>query len=78
MTLVEIWKKHRTNLCLVAARPTGVYIPLALKNWEEAEPAEEDAYSMDWFVAEVIPHDCDAIPHERCSQHGQASSFEAR
>ena len=61
MTLDEIWRGHRLFLCLVAARPSGAYVPLALKDWRELEElSEEDRYASDWFVAEVVPHDCDA------------------
>lgn len=65
MTLDEIWRKHRVYLCLVAARPSGAYVPLGLKDWRELEElSDEDRNGSDWFVAEIVPHDCDAAHSE--------------
>lgn len=61
MTLTEIWKSHRRALYLVAARPNSMaYVPLGLKNWEELEElTSEDRAASDWFLAEIVAHDCD-------------------
>lgn len=61
MTLDEIWRGHRLMLCLVVARPTRAYVPLALKDWRDLEElSDEDRSASDWFIAEIVPHDCDA------------------
>ncbi len=61
MTLTEIWRNPRTYLCLVAARPSGAYVPLGLKDWHDLEElSEDDRGASDWFIAEIVPHDCDA------------------
>lgn len=79
MTLTQIWSAHRIDLRLVAARPgSSVYVPLALKDVTGFELSDEDRAADDWFLAEVVPHDCDALAHERCEQHGRVDHFDAR
>lgn len=74
MTLDEIWRKHRIHLCLVAARPSGAYVPLGLKDWRDLEElTDEDRGASDWFVGEIVPHDCDVDHPESglCELSGQ-------
>ena len=79
MTLTEIWKFHRRALYLVAARPNSMaYVPLGLKNWEELdELSSEDKMASDFFLAEIVSHDCDALHPEMglCELSGSVDAY---
>ncbi len=79
MTLNEIWKSHRNHLYLVAVRPgSSSYVPLGIGDFNDLEELSEgDKLATDWYLAEIVPHDCDALHGDQgaCELAGTANQW---